>query len=455
MDLATLKQQRMQIVGEMQALSARMKTPEDKKKFDELDQRQMDLQTQIMRKQNYNDHVSRGRENAFGAQGEADERGRQESADEQRYHQAWTSFLRHGLVPSSDGRQMGIRSEDREILEARGRVIERIEARDMGEGIGNVGAGTGGGAYPGSSSGFFVPVGFSGELEKALKYYGPMWNSSRVYPTATGGPLPWPTENDTTISGERVGENQQVSTNDVSLSQLMMSAIKYSSKLVRVSIELLQDSAFDIDAFLLETFGTRLGRVTNADFTNGGGLSAQSGSPLTADPQPSGIVPESVVGLSSGTTPSIIGDDNQTTPDPTQQVGYIDLVNLEHSVDLAYRTGASFMMHDSTLRYIKTLKDKFGHPLWMSGFAIGKPDTILGYPYWVNNDMPTLAAGKKVVLFGRMDKYLIRRVRQMSVLRLVERYAEFGQVGFLAFMRCDGRLLDAGTNPVKHILTHA
>src|SRR6185437_6924335 len=190
-------------------------------------------------------------------------------------------------------------------------------------------------------------------------------------------------------------------------------------------------------------------------FTVGGGPSNQAGSPLVAAPEPSGIVPQSSAGVTSGTTPSIIGDDNQTTPDPTQQVGYIDLVNLEHSLDILYRMGASYMMHDGTLRFIKTLKDKFGHPLWMPGMAVGKPDTILGYKYWINNDMAQLGAGNKSVLFGQMDKYLIRRVKEMSILRLVERFADFGQVAFLGFARYDGNLLDAGTHPVRYLQNHA
>jgi HK97 family phage major capsid protein len=55
------------------------------------------------------------------------------------------------------------------------------------------------------------------------------------------------------------------------------------------------------------------------------------------------------------------------------------------------------------------------------------------------------------VAFGSLDKYLIRRVKEMSVLRLVERFADYGQVAFLGFARYDGNLLDAGTHPVKYL----
>ncbi len=85
---------------------------------------------------------------------------------------------------------------------------------------------------------------------------------------------------------------------------------------------------------------------------------------------------------------------------------------------------------------------------------------INGYAYRVNNNMDQLtntspATTRKTVAFGRFDKYLVRKVREMSVLRLTERFAEYGQVAFIGFARYDGQLLDAGTHPVKYLLNPA
>ena len=74
----------------------------------------------------------------------------------------------------------------------------------------------------------------------------------------------------------------------------------------------------------------------------------------------------------------------------------------------------------------------------------------MGYPYVINQDVAVPAASAKSLLFGALDKYHIREVMDISVLRLVERYADYGQVGFLAFARADGDLVDAGTHPVKY-----
>ena len=360
----------------------------------------------------------------------------QREADTERYMAAWRSYMKNGLEATQY--QRGVKPEDRDILFRHRQQVGGVEARDMGEG------GPPFGAYPGSTTGFFVPVGFVNKVESAMKWFGDMLGVATVMETATGQPLPFPTDNDTGTIGELVGENSPVSTADVSLGQITFGAFKFSTKMVKVSMELLQDSAFDLDSFLAQKFGMRLGRILNNKFTVGAGTT-----------EPTGIVTAATVGLGQGTTPAIFGDDNAVSPDPTQQVGYIDLTNVTHSVDKAYRPYGKFMMHDLTLRYIKTLKDKYGHPLWVPGMAVGAPDTILGYAYSINNDMAQLGASNKTVIFGDLTKYLIRRVKDLSILRLTERYAELGQVAFIGFARYDGNLLDAGTHPVKFIQQHS
>jgi HK97 family phage major capsid protein len=139
----------------------------------------------------------------------------------------------------------------------------------------------------------------------------------------------------------------------------------------------------------------------------------------------------------------------------TTSVTYADLVDLMHSVDPAYRGNAVWMLHDSTLKAIKKLVDSQGRPLWSAGLASGDPDTILGSRFVVNQSMPVMAASAKSILYGDCSKYLIRDVSDIQLVRLNERYGEYHQVGFLAFYRGDGDLLDAGTNPVKHYANSA
>ena len=80
----------------------------------------------------------------------------------------------------------------------------------------------------------------------------------------------------------------------------------------------------------------------------------------------------------------------------------------------------------------------------------GEPDTIEGFRYWINQDMVSaLTTGKKIMLFGDFSKYVVRQVMGMSIRRLEERFIDNGQVGFIAFARADGELVN--TSAVKRL----
>ena len=109
------------------------------------------------------------------------------------------------------------------------------------------------------------------------------------------------------------------------------------------------------------------------------------------------------------------------------------------------------MMNDATLLLIRKLKDTTNQYLFQSSLREGEPDKLLGQDINPNNDMATVAAAAKTVLYGAFRNYKIREVRTVRFRRLVERFADTDQEGFVAFQRIDGNLLDAGGHPVKHL----
>lgn len=281
-----------------------------------------------------------------------------------------------------------------------------------------------------------VPQAFSAEIEKAMKYAGPMLQVCRVQPTATGAPLPWPTSDDTGNEASIVGEGTQVTELDATLSAVVFGAYKYTTGLVKVSLELLQDANFPLESWLAEQFGRRLGRKLNADFTNGTGTG-----------QPKGVLTAATAG------PTATGSSTNTGGAETgaNSIGTDDLVALAHSVDILYRPNAIYQANDDTIKAIQQLKDKYGRPIFELGEG-GKLATIFGYPLLPNNDLATIATGAKTMLFGDFSRYVIRRVKDLSIVRLTERFADFGQVGFIGFARYDGNLIDAGTHPIKYLV---
>lgn len=269
-------------------------------------------------------------------------------------------------------------------------------------------------------------------LEEALLAFGGMRARSTIIRSSTGAALPIPTVNDTSNKGAILAENTQVSQQDVAFNQLTLNSFKYSSKMILVSVELMQDSSVNLAEFLGRALGTRIGRILNDHFTTG-----------TGSGEPNGLL-------------------NATTASGTQLAAqtptYAELVAVQHSVDPEYRTNAAWMFHDSMLAEIKKMVDaSTGRPIWLPSMIGGEPDTILGDPYVINQSMAAAAgsgAGKSIA-YGDLSKYIIRDVRDITLLRLDERFADYHQVAFLAFSRHDGDLLDAGTHPVKHALNKA
>lgn len=291
------------------------------------------------------------------------------------------------------------------------------------------------GVSTGAAGGFTVPQEFLAVLETALREFGGMRQVSTIIRTASGADMPMPTNNDTGNSGSIIAENTAQPVLDVTFAQVILRAFMYTSGIVPVSYQLLQDTAFDMGTWLANQLGTRLARIENNHFTLGTGLAAQ----------PQGIANASV-GLTIGHT---------MATGNTTGFTYAGLVQLQHSVDPAYRRmpGCVFMMSDAALRQVRLILDGQNRPIFVPGYEVGTPggapDTLLGHRVVLNQDMPVPAANARSIAFGDFSRYYIREVQGIQVVRLNERFADALQVAFFGYQRVDGRIVDAGTNPIR------
>lgn len=289
------------------------------------------------------------------------------------------------------------------------------------------------GVGTGSAGGYLVPPAFRDTMVETMKAYGPMLNLAEVITTESGANLPWPTNDDTANVGAILGENSQITEQDVTLGTAALDAYMYTSKLVRVSYQLMQDRP-DFDTWLARKLGERIGRIWNQHFTTGTGTA-----------QPDGIVTSATVGVtSSGSFASTGG------------VSFDNIIDLEEALDPAYGggDGLQFMMHQSARKAVRKLKDSQGRYLWEPSLQSGRPATLDGYGVAVNNDMATMAQNSKSILFGNIrEAYVVRKVSDIQLQRLNERYADYLQVGFFSFARADGTLQNA--NAVRVLQTTA
>lgn len=327
-----------------------------------------------------------------------------EQDPEKRLDAAFTQFIRGGIE--------GVDQEHRSLVAARYQSAPELRA----EGIAT-----------GSAGGYLVPPGFWNNLLIAMKAYGGLLNEVGIIETTTGQPLQWPGADDTANVGAILGENTQVSQQDIVFTTQTLNAYTYTSKLVLVSLQLLQDSAFNVDSFVNGRLAERIARIQATHIVSGSG----SG-------QPQGIV----TGVTNTTTLAT----GATTTLGSGTTGYDSLLDLIHSVDPAYRAlpDTKFAAHDSFVKAVRKVKDTQGRPLWQPDYlAGGDRDTILGYPVTIDNSMATMAASSTSALFGNFRRgYIWRRVLGLQMLRLTERYADYLQVGFLGFMRGDGKVQD-------------
>lgn len=325
--------------------------------------------------------------------------GRQEDAADVRAA-AFRSYLRHGL----------------DDMPAEQRKIVR-EMRAQGVGTD-------------SKGGYLVPEGFMAELVKSLKAWGPMLDPgiTRQLTTTTGNSIPWPTMDDTSNEGALIGENTQVTESELAFGTKTLDAYKYTSGVVLVSAELLQDSAIDVEGTVRAAMAERIGRIGNRHLTVG-----------TGSNQPNGIVTAATAVTGVAAAAAITFD---------------NLIDLFHAVDPAYRDDPStrWMFNDGTLKALRKIRDAEDRYVWQpADVRTGAPATILEKPYSINQAVAAIGASNKSVVFGAFNRYVVRMVREFAIRRLVERYADYDQTGFIGFTRLDGELLDtAAVKTLQH-----
>lgn len=278
-----------------------------------------------------------------------------------------------------------------------------------------------------AEGGYTVATEYFRQLAEAMKAFGGIRSVASIIQTGTGAQMNFPTADATSEEGEIVGQNAAASLGETSFGNISLDVYKYSSKKIALPFELIQDSMFDIEAYINALLQIRLGRITAKHFTTGDGSS-----------KPYGIVAGSAAGK--------VGATGQTLT-----VTYDDLVDLEHSVDPIYRASprCGWMMHDNSIKVIRKIKDLEGRPIFVPGYEQGNPggapDRLLNKPITISQEMPVMAANAKSILYGDFARYLIREVMDLTLFRMADSaFLLNGQIGFVAFNRQGGRLIDVG-----------
>ncbi len=282
-----------------------------------------------------------------------------------------------------------------------------------------------------AAGGFTVPEGFAGFITETMKDFSGLLgaanpagtNGPQLLRTASGNLIPFPTNDDTANSGAILSENTVVTEQDFVFGARNLTAFMYTSFLVRVSMQLLADEAVNLEAYLGNLLGKRIGRALSPHFAFGAGTTEPTGVATAAT--------DGAVDISVGAG-----------------VTFDDLVDFEHALDPAYRRrGASWVFNDNILRDLKKLVDANSRPLWLPASLGSIADTLSrptlnGYNYIVDQGMQDLAIGNRPIAFGDLSEFIIREVLGVNMFRFNERFMDFLQIGFMAFARFDSNLID-------------
>lgn len=406
-NLSELRTDYMRIKGQMTDLVNRAKsenrdlTDEENAQFlkmhedQEAIQRAIDVQERIEQMEE-----QRQQEDARGLLGDANKGPGSKEEQQKRHAQAFWAYIQRGAAELSQ--------EHRSVL-------------NQYRGTNTITTTTSGTTY----GGYTVPVDFSNELERVMQEFGGMLQAARIVNTRTGGQLDWPKLDDTGTAGLWTAEAAASTVQDLTFTREQFASYTLRT-LAKLSLEFIQDESVDlVSGELASIFGERLGRALNLAFTTGDG----SG-------KPTGVVTSATTGETTAAVAALTR---------------VEILNLIHSVDPAYRRGPNvrLMMNDATLASIKQLSigSADDRPLWVPRMQDGAPSTIEGFPYVINQDMASMGASNKFMAFGDFSKYIIRRVQDFNMVRLNELYMENLSVGFTAWARYDGKLLN--TNAIK------
>jgi HK97 family phage major capsid protein len=271
-----------------------------------------------------------------------------------------------------------------------------------------------------------VPDLWSDSLIKHLKYVCPIRTYCQTITTTHGDEIHYPISDDTGATAQDTSESEEVVVADSSFvnPNRTLRAWKRSSSM-RITRELLQDSAFNLEEWIKFNLLGRIGRRQAQEFIAGTGTN-----------EANGIVT------------------NATIVENPMQASYDDLVKLVYSIDGEYLDGSVFIMSKSMLRDIRRAVDSSGRPLWEmsqnAGMENGQPSRLLGYPVIVSDDVPYESDGDANIVFGNLSQYIVRDVGGVELVRSEHEYARLDEIAFYAHARADGnwfgptRALSAG-----------
>jgi HK97 family phage major capsid protein len=275
-------------------------------------------------------------------------------------------------------------------------------------------------ATTGAGGGYLVPPEFFAEIDRNLILYSPMRSLARVIQVSTNSVLlPNRTSNlAASWEGETDAEpvtNAVYGQNDLTVYEMKCFA--------DVSLRLIEDSAFDINAELSLDLGQAFGQLEGQAFVSGTGDSFK---------QPLGLIGSTVT---------------TTTTAGAAAITAAELINFFYSLPSPYAANATWVANRQTIGYLRQIVNSAGFYVWqgpLAGIDKADPNTLLGRPVVEFPDMPNIGAGNIPVAFGDFNSgFRIADRVGLAILRDPYTQQTAGNVRFHARRRVGGMVTKA------------
>jgi HK97 family phage major capsid protein len=220
----------------------------------------------------------------------------------------------------------------------------------------------------------------------------------RRFTTENGAPLDIPKVSAHAIATQVSGQGTTLAGTDPTFAKISLTPTKYA-ELVKISNEVVSDNGVDIVSWVAGDIGRAVGRRVNE-----------------------AVITSLIAEAFTGAAGTVSTGGSLITPD------YDDLVNLQYSVNDAYRDSmaAAWLARDSTAGTLRKLRDGAGGTegavLWQPSTQTGvsgqrQPDSLLGRPFFTDPNVASMASNAKILFFGDWNSYYFRLVGNLLVER--------------------------------------
>ncbi|MEA5151603.1 MAG: phage major capsid protein, partial [Oscillospiraceae bacterium] len=183
--------------------------------------------------------------------------------------------------------------------------------------------------------------------------------------------------------------------------------------LIGESVE--NNGSFSVVDFIVNQMAEDIATWIEGQLLTGSGSSAAQGALNTS------------TGLTAAATTAITAD---------------ELIDLQAKVKQAYQKNACWTMHPDTFTAIKKLKDSQNRYLMQDDVTGEFPFRLLGKPVYLSDNMPTIAAGNKAILYGDYSGLSVNFRENIAVKILREKYATQHAIGIVSWFEFDAKVTD-------------